>query len=36
NLKESVSEIKNLAQANPEITDRLKKLHDFWVKKNAK
>ena len=36
NLKESVSEMKNLAQENPEITQRLKKLHDDWVMKNAK
>ena len=36
NLKESVSEMKNLAQANPEITQRLKKLHEDWTLKNAK
>ena len=36
NLKESVSEMKNLARANPEITKRLKKLHDDWVVKNTK
>ena len=31
NLKESVSEMKNLAETNPEITQRLKKLHDQWA-----
>ena len=36
NLKESVSEMKNLAQANPKITSRLKKLHDDWAAQNAK
>ena len=36
NLKESVSEMKNLAQANPEITQRLKKLHDDWAINNTK
>jgi len=36
NLKQSVSEMKNLAQANPEITRRLKKLHDDWAAENAK
>jgi len=36
NLKESVSEMKNLAQANPEITQRLKKLHEDWAAKNVK
>ena len=35
NLKESVSEMKNLAQANPEITNRLKKLHDDWAAKHT-
>ena len=36
NLKESVSEMKNLTQANPEITQRLKKLHDDWAAQNMK
>ena len=36
NLKESVSEMKNLAQANPAITQRLKKLHDDWATINLK
>ena len=36
NLKESVSEMKNLAQANPAITQRLKKLHDDWAVNNTK
>ena len=36
NLKESVSEMKNLAQANPLIVQRLKKLHDNWAAENAK
>jgi len=35
NLKESVSEMKNLAGKNPEITSRLKKLHDDWAAKNG-
>ena len=36
NLKESVREMKNLAEANPKITRRLKKLHDDWAKANVK
>ena len=36
NLKESVSEMKNLAHANPAITQRLKKLHDDWATINLK
>jgi len=36
NLKESDSEMKNLAQANPAITQRLKKLHDDWATINLK
>jgi arylsulfatase A-like enzyme len=36
NLNNSVSEMKNLAQANPEITNRLKKLHDDWAAQNVK
>ena len=36
NLKESVSEMRNLAQANPEIIQRLKKLHDDWAINNTK
>ena len=36
NLKESVSEMKNLAQANPEITQQLKKLHEEWAAQNIK
>ena len=36
NLKENVSEMKNLTQANPEITQRLKKLHYDWAAQNIK
>ena len=36
NLKESVSEMKNLAHTNPDVTQRLKKLHDDWVTKISK
>ena len=36
NLKESVSEMKNLAANHPDITQRLKKLHDDWVVNNTK
>lgn len=36
NLKESVREMKNLAGANPDITRRLKKLHDDWAKDSIK
>ena len=36
NLKESVREMKNLSQANPEITQRLKKLHEEWAAQNVK
>jgi arylsulfatase A-like enzyme len=36
NLKESVNEMKNLAPDHPEITQRLKNLHDQWTAKNAK
>lgn len=31
NLREDVSEMKNLAAANPEIVKRLKTLHDKWI-----
>jgi len=36
NLKESVSEMKNLAANRPDITQRLKKLHDDWAVNNTK
>ena len=36
NLKESVSEMKNLAENHPDITQRLKKLHDDWAVNNTK
>ena len=36
NLKESVGEMKNLSLANPEITQRLKKLHEEWAVQNTK
>ncbi|MDC0144769.1 sulfatase-like hydrolase/transferase [Verrucomicrobia bacterium] len=36
NLKESVSEMKNLAANHPDITQRLKKLHDEWAVNNTK
>ena len=36
NLKESVSEMKNLAANHPDITQRLKKLHDDWAVNNTK
>ena len=35
NLKESVSEMKNLAESNPDKVQRLKKLHDDWASKNS-
>ena len=35
NLRESVSEMKNLAETNPDIVQRLKKLHDDWASKNS-
>ena len=36
NLKESVSEMKNLAANHPDITQRLKNLHDDWAVNNTK
>ena len=36
NLKQSVSEMKNLAANHPDITQRLKKLHDDWAVINTK
>ena len=33
NLRESVSEMKNLAETNPDTVQRLKKLHDVWARK---
>ncbi|MBC8326600.1 MAG: sulfatase-like hydrolase/transferase [Verrucomicrobia subdivision 3 bacterium] len=36
NLRESVSEMKNLAANHPDITQRLKKLHDDWANNNTK
>lgn len=36
NLKQSVSEMKNLAANHPDITQRLKKLHDDWAVNNTK
>ena len=36
NLKESVSEMKNLAANHPDITQRLKKLHDDWAVNTTK
>jgi len=32
NLAEDISEMKNLAADNPEVVERLKSLHDDWVK----
>jgi hypothetical protein len=31
-LSKDVSELKNLAAANPAVVERIKKLHDAWVK----
>ena len=36
NLRESVSEMKNLAETNPDIVQRLKKLRDDWVAKHSR
>ena len=36
NLKESVSEMKNLAETNPDIVQRLKKLRDDWIAKQSR
>ncbi len=35
NLKQSISEMKNLAETNPAIVQRLKKLHDDWARNTA-
>ncbi len=32
NLSEDVSEMKNLAAANPEVVERMQSLHDAWIK----
>ena len=36
NLKENVNEMVNLAEKYPDVTQRLKKLHDEWAAKNVK
>ena len=36
NLRESVSEMKNLAETNPNIVQRLKKLRDEWIAKHSR
>lgn len=36
NLKENVNEMVNLAEKHPDVTQRLKKLHDEWAAKNVK
>ena len=36
NLKENMNEMVNLAEKHPDVTQRLKKLHDEWAAKNVK